>query len=47
MLVRIGSPIASSSAQATAWSGIRTPTVFFFGCISRRGTSPVAGRMNV
>ena len=31
----------------TAWSGIRTPTVRFFGCISRRGTSPVAGRMNV
>ena len=37
----------SSSAWTTAWSGIRTPTVRFFGCISRRGTSRVAGRMNV
>jgi hypothetical protein len=26
---------------------MRTPTVFFLGCASRRGTSLVAGRMNV
>ena len=26
---------------------MRAPTVFFFGCASRRGTSLVAGRMNV
>lgn len=26
---------------------MRTPTVFFFGCSSWRGTSFVAGRMNV
>jgi hypothetical protein len=42
-----GSPRASSSACASTWSGMRTPTVRFFGAISRRGTSEVAGRMNV
>ena len=42
-----GSPNSSSSARGTGWSGIRTPTVRFFGCISRFGTSEVAGRMNV
>ena len=46
-LVSSGSPSTSSSAWTTAWSGIRTPTVRFFGCISRRGTSGIAGRMNV
>ena len=38
------------TALASSWlsrSGIRTPTVRFFGCASRRGTSRVAGRMNV
>ena len=29
------------------WSGMRTPTVRFFGWSSRRGTSGVAGRMKV
>ena len=38
---------ASSRAWTKTWSGIRTPTVRFLGCISRRGTSGVAGRMNV
>ena len=47
VLVSIGSPSASSSAWAKTWSGIRTPTVRFFGCSRRRGTSGVAGRMNV
>jgi len=42
-----GSPSSASSAETTGWSGIRTPTVRFFGCISRFGTSPVAGRMKV
>jgi len=42
-----GSPSSSSSARTTGWSGIRTPTVFFLGCINRRGTSEVAGRMKV
>ena len=47
VLDSIGSPSSSSSARTTGWSGIRTPTVRFLGCISRFGTSPVAGRMNV
>ena len=42
-----GSPSSSSRACTSLWSGIRTPTVRFFGCISRRGTSGIAGRMNV
>jgi hypothetical protein len=42
-----GSPSSASSACTTALSGMRTPTVRFFGCINRFGTSPVAGRMNV
>ena len=42
-----GSPSSASSAWVTTCSGIRTPTVRFFGCSSRRGTSVVAGRMNV
>ena len=44
MLVSSGSPSVSSSACTNAWSGMRTPTVFFFGCSSRRGTSWVAGQ---
>ncbi len=42
-----GSPSSRSSAWATGWSGMRTPTVRFFGWASRFGTSRVAGRMNV
>jgi hypothetical protein len=42
-----GSPSSASSAWVTTWRGIRTPTVFFPGCCSRRGTSLVAGRMKV
>ena len=42
-----GSPSSATRAWVTTWSGMRTPTVFFFGCSSRRGTSFVAGRMNV
>lgn len=42
-----GSPSSESRAWVTTWSGIRTPTVFFFGCSSWRGTSEVAGRMKV
>jgi hypothetical protein len=42
-----GSPSSSRRACATGWSGMRTPTVRFLGCISRFGTSLVAGRMNV
>ena len=47
MLDSSGSPSSRSSACTTGWSGMRTPTVRFFGCGSRRGTSRVAGRMNV
>ncbi|CPU67951.1 Uncharacterised protein [Mycobacteroides abscessus] len=46
-LDRIGSPSAATMAWATVSSGMRTPTVFFFGCARRRGTSDVARRMNV
>ena len=46
-LLSSGSPSSSSSACTRTWSGIRTPTVFFFGCSSRFGTSGIAGRMNV
>ena len=42
-----GSPSSPTRACTTSLSGIRTPTVFFFGCMSRRGTSFVAGRMKV
>lgn len=42
-----GSPSSESRACVTTWSGMRTPTVFFFGCCSIRGTSFVAGRMKV
>lgn len=41
-----GSPSSASSACTTVCCGIRTPTVFV-GRSSRRGTSLVAGRMNV
>ncbi len=47
VLDSIGSPSAARIALATGWSGIRTPTVRFFGCSIRRGTSRVAGRMKV
>ena len=43
----IGSPSSASSACVTGCAGMRTPTVSFFGCIIRRGTSRSAGRMNV
>ncbi len=42
-----GSPSSARIAWATTWAGMRTPTVFLRGCSSRRGTSFVAGRMNV
>ncbi|CAM5235317.1 hypothetical protein SVIOM342S_03477 [Streptomyces violaceorubidus] len=42
-----GSPSSASRAWVTTWSGMRTPTVFFLGCWSARGTSLVAGRMKV
>ena len=47
VLDRSGSPSSSRRAWTTAWSGMRTPTVFFFAWRSRRGTSFVAGRMKV
>ena len=42
MVETSGSPSSASSAWATACRGIRTPTVFFPGCCSLRGTSAVA-----
>src|SRR5664280_2116258 len=42
-----GTPRTSSRARAVTWSGMRTPTVFFFGCSIALGASRVAGRMNV
>jgi hypothetical protein len=43
----MGSPSAATIAWATVSSGMRTPTVRFFGCARRRGTSDVARMMNV
>ena len=39
-----GSPSSASRARTTGCSGMRTPTVRFFGCSRRRGTSWVAGQ---
>src|SRR5450631_927676 len=47
VLERSGSPSSRSRARTRGWLGMRTPTVRFFGCESLRGTSLVAGRMNV
>ena len=40
-------PRVVTNACTTGLGGIRTPTVRFFGFAKRRGTSRVAGRMNV
>lgn len=42
-----GSPSASNRTLTNGVPGIRTPTVFFLACCIRRGTSEVAGKMNV
>src|SRR5258706_9463191 len=45
--LNIGSPISSSNARTTLWSGTRTPMVLRFGFSRRLGTSRLALRMNV